>query len=153
MAITEFMLLILLILVTVFTIARFYNEDGVFGTGKIISGQVAADSFSSPFVTETNNKHIVLFYNTQPIAFRNGVAYNTRTHEVFNEPIKNIEIELGRHVPYELNVSVPYKTMRVVGGPYGDHKHHPNLFQSEKTLHPGEKFIVKEPSVVVILYL
>lgn len=149
MVITELIMLIILIIVTVFTIARIYHTDHLFGK---TTTTIQENIINTPLVTETNKKPIKLFYNTKPIEFRDDIAYNTRTHEVFDEPIKNIEVELGRNVPYELNVSLPYKSMRVVGGPYGDHKFHPNLYQSEKTLHPGEKFIIKEPSVVVILY-
>lgn len=152
MAITEILMLILLIVAVVFTIARIRGVDGLFGASSQISFQTNG-AFEQPFATEINEKPIQLFYNSQPIEFKNGVAYNTRTHEVFDEdPLRNVAVQIGRETPYELSVAFPYGAMRVVSGPYGDHTHHPTLFSSEKDLHPGEKFIVKEPGSVVLFY-
>lgn len=136
MVITELAILIPLILLTTFAVARIYGADGFFGIVRLRA---------FPKVTETKNKPIKLFYNNHLVDFRRGVAFKTKTNEAFNEPLKNVKIALNKNVPYELNVPFPYRSVKVVSN--GN-----VLYRSKETLHPGEKFIVKKPFVVVTLY-
>lgn len=105
----------------------------------------------TPLIIETNNKPINLFYNTTPIEYRNGNVYNSLTHEIFKSRVRLVAVELGTDVPYELKVTSPYTMLRVTKGPYENHSKQKNLYVSDKHLHPGEKFVVKEPFSVVLI--
>lgn len=143
----ELLIIIIMIIVLVFTIARIYKTKGLFGTTYEMSV-----SNSDP-IRETNNKPIIILYNEKQIVYKNGIPYRSATNTAFDDPLKHIKIKIGNNVPYEINCKLNYSGMIVTDEPTHNGHKGDIIFRSDKTYHPGNIFKVLKPNATIMLYV
>lgn len=100
-------------------------------------------------VVEVSGKPIDVYYNNRLIAYRDGIPYDSVSNTPFVQPVTEVMVILRDQAPYELKVNYPYTAMKmaaITGGATDI------LFDSYKTFHPGNQFVVRRPLTSVRMY-